>query len=70
MRVFPGLAPQDTITLNNQAHTVLSLKTAANGIKAIYEDMLNRAWADAKSRGEKLPSVAQKAIPPTVPGQQ
>jgi hypothetical protein len=32
--------------------------------------MLNRAWSDAKTRGEKLPSVTQKAIPPTVPGQQ
>jgi cytochrome c oxidase cbb3-type subunit II len=70
MRVFPGLSPSDHLTLNNQAHTPLSLQDAANGIRAIYEDMLNRAWADAKSRGEKLPPESQKAIPPTVPGQQ
>jgi mono/diheme cytochrome c family protein len=70
MRVFPGLSPSDHLKLNNHAHTPLSLQDAANGIKAIYEDMLNRAWADAKNRGEKLPSSAQKTIPPTVPGQQ
>jgi cbb3-type cytochrome oxidase cytochrome c subunit/mono/diheme cytochrome c family protein len=70
MRVFPGLAPDDHLTLNNQAHTPLSLASAAAGIKAIYEDMLNRAWSDAKSRGEKLPDPAQKLVPPEVPGQQ
>ena len=70
MRVFPGLAPKDQLTLNDQKHTPLSLQEAANGIKALYDDMLNRAWSDAKARGEKLPSEAQKAIPPTVPGQQ
>jgi cytochrome c oxidase cbb3-type subunit II len=70
MRVFPGLAPGDKLTLNNQAHTPLSLATAAAGIKAIYEDMLDRAWSDARARGEKLPDEAQKAIAPEVPGQQ
>ena len=70
MRVFPGLAPSDNLTLNDQAHTPLSLQEAANGIKALYQDMLNRAWSDAKGRGEKLPSETQMAIPPTVPGQQ
>jgi cytochrome c oxidase cbb3-type subunit II len=69
MRVFPGLAPGDSFLVND-GKTRLSLPTAAAGIKAIYEDMLNRAWNDARARGEKLPSVAQKAIPPTVPGQQ
>src|SRR6266513_2743614 len=69
MRVFPGLAPKDHLLLND-GKTPLSLQDAANGIKALYEDMLNRAWSDAKSRGEKLPSEAQRAIPPTVPGQQ
>ena len=58
------------MTLNDQAHTPLSLQTAAAGIKAIYEDMLNRAWADARARGEKLPPPEQKDVPPTVPGQQ
>ncbi len=70
MRVFPGLAPGDQLTLNNQAHTPLSLATAAAGIKSIYEDMLDRAWSDAQARGEKLPPEVQKAIPPEVPGQQ
>ena len=70
MRVFPGLSPKDKLTLNDQAHTPLSLQTAAAGIKAIYEDMLNRAWADARARGEKLPPAEQKDVPPTVPGQQ
>jgi mono/diheme cytochrome c family protein len=69
MRVMPGLAPKDHLLLND-GKTPLSLQDAANGIKALYEDMLNRAWSDAKSRGEKLPSEAQRAIPPTVPGQQ
>jgi hypothetical protein len=70
MRVFPGLAPSDHLKLNNTAHSALSLQDAAAGIKALYTDMLNRAWADAKARGEKLPPDAQKAVPPTVPGQQ
>jgi hypothetical protein len=70
MRVFPGLAPSDQLTLNNQAHTPLSLKAAAAGIKSLYEDMLNRAWSEARARGEKLPDPAQKAALPEVPGQQ
>jgi hypothetical protein len=69
MRVFPGLAPGDSMMLND-GKTELSIKTAAAGIKALYNDMLNRAWADAKGRGEKLPPEAQKNVPPTVPGQQ
>jgi len=69
MRVFPGLAPGDSMKLND-GKTQLSLQSAAAGIKALYEDMLNRAWSDAHSRGEKLPPAAQKAVPPTVPGQQ
>jgi hypothetical protein len=69
MRVLPGLAPSDHLLLND-GKTPLSLQDAANGIKALYEDMLNRAWAEAKGRGEKLPSESQKAIAPTVPGQQ
>lgn len=68
--VFPGLSPGDHLVLNNKAHTPLSLETAAAGIRSIYEDMLNRAWADARARGDKLPPAAQKDVPPTVPGQQ
>jgi len=69
MRIFPGLAPGDSMMLND-GQTQLSLDTAAAGIRSLYEDMLNRAWADAVGRGEKLPPLAQKKIPPTVPGQQ
>jgi cbb3-type cytochrome oxidase cytochrome c subunit len=68
MRVLPGLAPSDNLSLNDQAHTPLSLQAAAAGIRSLYEDMLNRAWNEARARGEKLPPVSQKAILPTVPG--
>jgi len=69
MRVFPGLAPGDSFKLND-GETELSLQTAAAGIKVLYQDMLDKAWSDARNRGEKLPPGAQKAVPPTVPGQQ
>jgi hypothetical protein len=54
----------------NDGKTLLSLQTAAAGIRSLYQDMLNRAWADAVARGDKLPPLAQKNIPPSVPGQQ
>jgi cytochrome c oxidase cbb3-type subunit II len=69
MRVFPGLAPGDSFFLNGTTEP-LSLTVAANAIRSIYNDLLNRAWADAASRGEKLPPALQRAIPPEVPGQQ
>jgi hypothetical protein len=69
MRIFPGLTSTDSFKLNDRK-TPLSLQDAAAGIKAIYDDLLNRAWNDAQARGEKLPPASQKAIPPTVPGQQ
>jgi cytochrome c oxidase cbb3-type subunit 2 len=69
MRVFAGLSPMDSFKLND-GKTPLSLKDAAAGIKAIYEDLLNRAWNEARARGEKLPDESQKAVLPTVPGQQ
>jgi cytochrome c oxidase cbb3-type subunit II len=69
MRVFPGLAPGDSFLVNDRK-TRLSIKDAAAGIRALYLDMLNRAWRDAARRGEKLPSAAQKDVMPTVPGQQ
>jgi hypothetical protein len=56
--------------LLNDGKTPLSLKDAAAGIKVIYQDLLDRAWNEARARGEKLPEVSQKLIPPTVPGQQ
>jgi len=69
MRLFPGLSPADSFLVND-GKTRLSLKDAAAGIKSIYDDLLNRAWDEAQARGNKLPSESQKAIPPTVPGQQ
>jgi cbb3-type cytochrome oxidase cytochrome c subunit len=69
MRVFPGLNPADRLVVGGFP-TPLGLGDAATGIRAIYESLLNRAWADARARGEKLPPLSQKAIPPTVPGQQ
>jgi hypothetical protein len=69
MRIFPGLAPADEVVVNGLG-TSLSLENAAAGIRALYEQMLDTAWADAKARGDKLPPESQKAIPPTVPGQQ
>jgi hypothetical protein len=69
MRVFPGLAPADKMLLND-GKTPLSLTDAASGIKAIYNDLLDRAWAEARARGDKLPPEVQKEILPTVPGQQ
>jgi hypothetical protein len=69
MRVFPGLAPGDSFLINDGS-TRLSLQDAASGIRSIYQRLLDQGWTDAKARGEKLPSEAQKAIPPTVPGQQ
>jgi hypothetical protein len=68
-RAFPGLAPGDAFLINDRK-TRLSIKDAAAGIRAIYLDMLNRAWSDARSRGEKLPPTSQKTVLPTVPGQQ
>jgi mono/diheme cytochrome c family protein len=68
MRVFPGLAPGDVLKVPDGS--TLSLAGAAAGIHAIYDRLLDTAWNQAKARGEKLPPAAQKAIPPTVPGQQ
>jgi hypothetical protein len=68
MRVFPGLAPGDSFYINGTKET-LSLQAARNAIRTIYFDLLNRAWAEAKARGEKLPPESQKMIPPEVPGE-
>jgi cytochrome c oxidase cbb3-type subunit II len=68
-RVFPGLAPGDSFLVND-GKTRLSLRDAAAAIKTIYEDLLSRAWNDARDSGDKLPAEAQREIPPTVPGQQ
>ena len=69
MRMFPGLSPSDSFMLNDRK-TPLSLQDAAAGIRALYEQMLNQAWEDARARGENLPPASQKDIPPTVPGEQ
>jgi cytochrome c oxidase cbb3-type subunit II len=68
-RVFPGLSPADSVVVKGLA-TPLDLQDVAAGIKAIYQQLLDRAWADAKRRGDKLPPAAQKDIPPAVEGQQ
>ena len=68
-RVFAGLRPGDSIVIKGLG-TPLSLQDAANGIRALYQQMLDRAWADAKRRGDTLPPESQKAIPPHVEGQQ
>jgi cytochrome c oxidase cbb3-type subunit II len=69
MRVFPGLSPGDQLAVTG-LETPLTLDDAAAGIRTIYQDLLDRAWADATARGDKLPAASQKDIPPTVPGQQ
>jgi cbb3-type cytochrome c oxidase subunit II len=69
LRVFPGLNPSDSYTINDHK-TVLSLQNAADGIRTIYNQLLDQAWSDAVARGEKLPSLSQKSIPPTVPGEE
>jgi hypothetical protein len=69
MRVFPGLAPGDSFLVND-GKTRLSLLDAANGIQTIYQKLLDQAWNEARARGEKLPDISQKDVPPTVPGQQ
>jgi cytochrome c oxidase cbb3-type subunit 2 len=69
MRMFPGLAPGDSFYINGTKET-LSLTDARDAIRSIYWDLLNRAWAQAKARGDKLPPLWQKSILPTVPGQQ
>jgi cytochrome c oxidase cbb3-type subunit 2 len=69
MRVFPGLNAGDRLAVTSLA-TRLSLTDAAAGIRAVYQRLLDRAWADAKSRGDKLPPISHKDIPPEVVGQQ
>jgi cytochrome c oxidase cbb3-type subunit 2 len=69
LRVFPGLDTNDSYVIND-GKTVLSLKNAADGIRTIYNQLLDRAWSDTAARQEKLPPASQKAIPPTVPGQE
>ena len=67
-RMFPGLAPGDEIVVNG-LETSLSLQNAADGIKQFYRQLLDKAWNDAAARGDKLPPMSQKDIPPTVPGE-
>ena len=64
-----GLNPADQLTVDGLG-TSLSLHDAAAGIKGIYQQLLDRAWADAQGRGDKLPPASQKDIPPVVEGQQ
>src|SRR4051812_36937278 len=69
-RIFPGLRLSDQIKVTG-LRTTLSLGNAGTGIQRIYQQLLDRAWADAKARGAKLPPIDQKNAPPSVPeGQQ
>jgi hypothetical protein len=68
-RVFPGLRPEDRIVVSG-LETKLTLADAAAGIRGIYQRLLDRAWADAKARGAKLPPIDQRDAPPVVEGQQ
>jgi len=61
-RTFPGMAPGDSILVPDIGR--IDLETAAAGIRRIYFNLLNRAWADAKARGETLPPKSQRNIPP------
>ena len=69
MRVFSGLGPADRIQVTGLS-TPLDLQNAAAGIRGLYQQLLDRAWADARARGDKLPPISQKDIPPVVEGQQ
>jgi cbb3-type cytochrome oxidase cytochrome c subunit len=69
MRVFPGLRPADRLKVTG-LETNLTLRDAAAGIRGIYQQMLDAAWADARRRGDKLPPIQQKDVPPQVEGQQ
>jgi cbb3-type cytochrome oxidase cytochrome c subunit/mono/diheme cytochrome c family protein len=69
MRVFPGLNPKDSLTVPGLG-TPLSLADAAAAIRTLYQGMLDRAWSEARARGDRLPPASQRDIPPTVPGQQ
>jgi cytochrome c oxidase cbb3-type subunit II len=61
-RMFPGMAPGDSILVPNIGR--IDLDSIAAGIRRIYFNLLNKAWADAKRRGETLPPESQKnALP-------
>jgi cytochrome c oxidase cbb3-type subunit II len=61
-RIFPGMAPGDSILVPTVGR--ISLVTAAAGIQQIYESLLNQAWTDARNRGEHLPPESQRQILP------
>ena len=71
MRVFPGLAPGDSFLDQRTARRTLSLEDAAAGIRTIYQRPARTGRGPTRRRAaSKLPPMSQKAIPPTVPGQQ
>jgi cytochrome c oxidase cbb3-type subunit 2 len=62
-RCLYGMAEGDSIQVPNFG--TLSLTTAAAGIKAIYEQLLNQGWADFQARGgTPVVPESQKAILP------
>jgi cytochrome c oxidase cbb3-type subunit 2 len=64
-RIFPGLSMQDKIMM--QGYGEISLQAGAIAIKQIYDDYLNRGWADYAARDGSPPLPASlKDIPPDI----
>ena len=70
MRVFPGLAPGDTHHAERRQDRAVADQDAAAGIKAIYQDMLDRAWSDAVRSRREAARPGAEGDPAEVPGQQ
>ena len=49
---------------------VLAVLAVESNQVVTVDQLLDRAWSEARARGEKLPSEVEKEILPTVPGQQ
>ena len=69
MRVFPGLAPGDSFLVND-GKTRLSLEDAADGIKTIYQQLLDQAWSDAAGAGREAPARVAESHPTDRAGAQ
>ena len=66
---LPGPRAGRLASSSTARRTPLSLQDARRRHQDDLQQLLDQAWADAEARGEKLPPESQKAIPPTVPGQ-
>ena len=67
---LPGPRPRRQLLHQRDDGDAVAARRRATRSGRSTIDLLNRAWAEAKARGEKLPPVSQKLIPPEVPGQQ